>query len=398
MLLDYVTLLTAVGISAACLSVMIFVGWLMAPKDSFLLTCAFGGGLSGIGILIYGGYVIKPVPLIAVAAYVVMLTGMAMLAGSGYGFRTDRSPRRLIITTSLIACVFALPALALGYTGLGFIPVNLAMAALLFLTSGQYWGARHQAPTAVTSLCVLYSAVGVSFVLCAVMLGIDGRPVIEGAPQGWAEDLSLLIMIACVPGIGAITLALNQSRLARVHHRQAMTDPLSGLMNRRALFEAVGSRPLLGSTAIIVFDIDRFKAINDQHGHNAGDRVIALFATTLERHAAAGSMAARLGGEEFALVVPSTTADGAVRLTEAIRESFADASGTELNIEGLTCSVSAGIAFGVTHGEGFEQVLNEADHALYAAKNAGRDRFAVAEPRLASSGPIRMPSSRPSRP
>lgn len=381
MLLDYVTLLTAVGISAACLSIMIFVGWLMAPKDGYLLGCSAGGAISGLGLLVYGFYVANPVPLIAVVAFGVVLAGLSLLVGAGYRFRTDRSPHRMVLLLTLASWAIALPGLAVGYTGLGFVPVNLVVSALLLATAHQYWIARHQAPTAIASLCGLYSAIAGSFLACAFDLLKNGQPVLDTAPQGWAENLSLLVMIACIPGIGAVTLALNQARIARRHQLEAMTDSLTGLLNRRALFEATSGLAMAEGTAVIVFDLDRFKAINDRHGHAAGDRAIIAFGRAMTRHAPPPAIAARLGGEEFAVVLPVTTADGALRLADTIRHRFRE-SIREFDIEGLEGSVSAGIAF--AHGSSFEQVLNEADTALYAAKNAGRNRVVMADPRLAS--------------
>lgn len=382
MLLDYVTLLTAVGISAACLSIMIFVGWLMAPRDGYLLTCSAGGAVSGLGLLIYGFYVSHPIVLAAVVAFGTVLAGLSLLVAAGYRFRTDRPPHRVAIGLTLASWTLALPMLAIGYTGLGFVPINLTVSALLLLTAYQYWMARHQAPTAIASLCGLYTAIAVSFLACAFDLLKKGDWVIDTAPQGWAENLSLLVMIACIPGIGAVTLALNQARIARRHQVDAMTDAMTGLLNRRALFEAAGSPALAQGAAVIIFDIDRFKAINDEHGHATGDRVIILFARAVRDHAPPPAIAARLGGEEFAVVLPASSAKEALRAAERIRYRFRELA-EELTIAGLDASVSAGIAF--MNGTSFEQVLGDADRALYAAKNSGRDRVAMADPRVASS-------------
>ncbi|WAC26910.1 sensor domain-containing diguanylate cyclase [Ancylobacter sp. SL191] len=381
MLLDYVTLLAAVGISAACLSGMIFISWLMNPKDSFLLTCAAGGALCGAGLLLYGFYVVSPHELIAVPAFGTVMTGLAVLVGAGYRFRTHRSPRRLVIITAVLANLVALPALMAGYTGLGFVPVNFTAAALLFFIAWQYAGARSHAPTAISGLCALYAITGASFALCGLMVAIDGRPTLAAAPNGWAEDLSLLVMIACVPGIGAVTLTLNQTRLASELHRAAMTDSLTGLMNRRALFDALSAAPVAQETAVIVFDIDRFKSINDTHGHAVGDRVIETFAQAMMRDAPTGALMARLGGEEFALVTFAASADEALRLAEQICHAFTRRA-AGLGMAGFRSTASAGFAFGVAHGATFEQVLSEADKALYAAKRGGRNRVMSAEPRL----------------
>lgn len=381
MLLDYVTLLAAMGISTACLSGMIFISWLMNPKDSFLIHCAAGGALCGVGLLLYGFYVVSPHRSIAVLAFGTVMTGLAILVGAAYRFRTHRSPRRLVIITAILANIVALPALMAGYTGLGFVPINLTAAALLFFIAWQYAGARRHAPAAIAGLCSLYTITGLSFALCGILLAIDGRPTLPGAPTGWAEDLSLLVMIAAVPGVGGLTLTLNQTRLARELHRAAMTDSLTGLMNRRALFDALSIAPVAAETAVIVFDIDRFKSINDTYGHAIGDRVIETFAQAMTRDAPTGALIARLGGEEFALVTFASSADEALRLAEHICQTFTRRT-SGLGVAGFRSTASAGFAFGVAHGTTFEQVLNEADKALYAAKRGGRNRVMPAEPRL----------------
>ncbi|MCS0493651.1 GGDEF domain-containing protein [Ancylobacter sp. MQZ15Z-1] len=383
MLLDYVTLLTAVGISAACLSIMVFLAWLMAPRDAFLLTVSLGGAMCGLGLLLYGFYVANLQPIVATSAFSVIYCGLAMLVGAGHQFRTDRLPRWMVARHAIAANVIGLPMLAAGYTGLGFVPINLMVTFLLLAVIVQYWKARRQAPVIITSLCILYGLIAASFLLCALAILRDGRTVLPGAPGNWAEDLSLLVLIAVVPGIGALTLALTQARQVRRHRQDAMTDSLTGLLNRRALFDMFGLRPLPRETAVIVFDIDRFKSINDRHGHAVGDRVIALFAAALEMHLADGGAAARLGGEEFALVVPATTAEGSLHTAEAVRESFQRLV-NQLGLDGMGGTASAGIAFGMTHGAAFETVLSAADKALYAAKNAGRDCVMSAEPQIAS--------------
>jgi diguanylate cyclase (GGDEF)-like protein len=107
-------------------------------------------------------------------------------------------------------------------------------------------------------------------------------------------------------GIGALSLALNQGRLARHHRRDALTDPLTGLLNRRALFDMHGNVPVGAFTAVVVFDLDNFKAINDEFGHAAGDEVLRVFAAELAGNLRQTDVAARMGGEEFALVLKRT--------------------------------------------------------------------------------------------
>ncbi|HEY9212902.1 MAG TPA: GGDEF domain-containing protein [Ancylobacter sp.] len=381
MLLDYSSLLISVGFSALCLAALLFAVWVSARDDGFLLTTAAAAALIVGNIVLYSLYLAAPSPLRAAAAFVVLLVALSLLYGAAHQFRRDVSPIRPALAGATTLLV-AVPPTVLGYDGVGFALYNLCAAVLLVAAAREYWRGRAEARVAIAGLCLLYIFVAVSFALCAMVLVLDGKLVLDGPPSNWAENFNILAVIAGVPGVGAVTLALKQIRLAQAHKRDAMTDPLTGLLNRRALFDAFGDRPLPERTAVLVFDIDRFKSINDRHGHSVGDQVILAFASALNDCRKGPALAARLGGEEFALVVSSVTAESALRLAEEVREKFC-VSVERLAIDGLNCSASAGIAFGVTHGTSFESVLSEADKALYAAKNSGRDRVHSAELRLA---------------
>ncbi|MNV82337.1 putative diguanylate cyclase YedQ [compost metagenome] len=128
---------------------------------------------------------------------------------------------------------------------------------------------------------------------------------------------------------------------------------------------------------MIVFDIDRFKSINDRFGHSAGDEVLKLFAQDMLSEMVPAGSAARLGGEEFAMVVGEVMSGRAERIANAVRMRFA---ARDIAIDGklLRCTVSAGVSVGAPEGLPFETVLNLADGALYEAKDAGRDRVEIA--------------------
>ncbi|MDP3897405.1 MAG: GGDEF domain-containing protein, partial [Mesorhizobium sp.] len=221
-----------------------------------------------------------------------------------------------------------------------------------------------------------------SFLLCALVLVRDGQLVLGRAPDNWAEDLSLAIAIAGMSGIGALSLALNHWRLAQAHRRDAMTDSLTGLLNRRALFERHEHAEFGPFHAVVVFDLDRFKTINDQHGHAAGDAVLEVFARKVAAALRPGDSAARLGGEEFAIVMQRTLPERAAHLAEHIRATFA-ATPVETPSGPLLCTVSAGIAFGSAEKTSFARLLSLADRALYAAKDAGRNRVVADEFKIA---------------
>jgi diguanylate cyclase len=162
----------------------------------------------------------------------------------------------------------------------------------------------------------------------------------------------------------------------------AHTDPLTGLLNRRG-FDQQKQR-LCGVSAagftVLVIDIDHFKAINDAHGHLLGDRVIVAVANVLRSCVGERGPIARMGGEEFAVLLSHTSSAGGVELAERIRASVEHGkirrADTEETIGNVT--VSLGVA-SCGENEAFEGMLSRADTALYQSKTAGRNRVSVAE-------------------
>lgn len=162
----------------------------------------------------------------------------------------------------------------------------------------------------------------------------------------------------------------------------AVTDPLTGLLNRRALFnlmrqEMDREQRYQHGLALITFDIDHFKEVNDRYGHAAGDIVLQHVAAVTGKVIRHNDSMARYGGEEFVLVAPETDRAGALQLGERMREALRSA-GVALDYETLRVTASFGVAMLRPDDKEPEQILRRADRALYAAKAAGRDRV-VAE-------------------
>ncbi|MGO8050933.1 GGDEF domain-containing protein [Rhizobium leguminosarum] len=377
MMLDYNSLLLALGVSAACLAVTLMGSWLVRRSETVLLTATIGLVLVVSGIFVYSAYVNTPEKWLGVANFVLFHAGFATIWGAGKQFLTGRVSLLAIAIRALAAMVFSVVPMLSGYDGLAFIADNLAIALLLFATARQYWLARAEAPAPLLGIAVLYTLTAISFFLCAAVLISDGKLVLGHAPSNWAEDLSLAVCIAGMTGIGALSLALHQWRLAARHRLDAITDPLTGLLNRRALFDQYGARPMGTTTAVIVFDIDHFKSVNDRFGHATGDRVLNVFAGELSAHCRTGDTAARLGGEEFVLVLKEIMPGRAELTAERIRRAF-EAREIHIDDEVLTCTVSVGVAPGRSKSLDFDTMLSAADKALYVAKRAGRNRVELA--------------------
>ncbi|TBZ95836.1 GGDEF domain-containing protein [Rhizobium leguminosarum] len=377
MMLDYNSLLLALGVSAACLAVTLMGSWLVRRAETVLLTATVGLVLVVSGIFVYSAYVTTPEKWFGVGNFVLFHAGFATIWGAGRQFLTGHLSIRAIAVRALAAMIFSVVPMLSGYDGLAFIADNLAIALLLFATARQYWLARAEAPAPLLGITALYTLTAISFVLCATVLIADGKLVLGHAPSNWAEDLSLAVCIAGMTGIGALSLALHQWRLAARHRLDAITDPLTGLLNRRALFDQYGTRPMGTTTAVIVFDIDHFKSVNDRFGHAAGDRVINVFAGELSAHCRSGDTAARLGGEEFVLVLKEIMPGRAELTAERIRRAF-EAREIHIDDEVLTCTVSVGVAPGRSKSLDFDTMLSAADKALYVAKRAGRNRVELA--------------------
>ena len=166
-------------------------------------------------------------------------------------------------------------------------------------------------------------------------------------------------------------------RLAQAQS-EAMIDALTGLKNRRGLDRALEAGFHLEGAALLVIDIDHFKAVNDECGHLLGDKVIRAVAHALQSSIKGRDIAVRLGGEEFLVVLPETHLDGAITLAEQIRQSIARGRirRTDRNEYVGNITVSIGVARART-GEQLDDVLERADSAMYMAKREGRNRVVM---------------------
>jgi diguanylate cyclase (GGDEF)-like protein len=206
-------------------------------------------------------------------------------------------------------------------------------------------------------------------------------------PHDQAFDDSIWVTVFAVElvlyAVGTVFLIfmLVSERAVTAHKTAASVDPLTGMFNRRGFAEACarviereanGGRPV---TALI-FDIDHFKSINDRFGHPAGDEILKLFSAVVVNNLRISDLSGRIGGEEFAALLPCPIEEGVI-VAERVREAF-EASGIVCEEGPVDTTVSIGVAGGPA-GTELEVLLAAADTALYQAKRGGRNRVEAAE-------------------
>ncbi|MBL0140990.1 MAG: diguanylate cyclase [Betaproteobacteria bacterium] len=201
----------------------------------------------------------------------------------------------------------------------------------------------------------------------------------------WRRDMGVVVVLSSVLFAVAIGAAVmvdrawrHQRRVTRLLETQAHTDALTGLASRRHFFETaeaelVRSRRYDAPLSLLMLDIDHFKDVNDAHGHRAGDRVLRQLAATCREVLRTVDEVGRVGGEEFAILLPETAIEGAIEVAERLRVAIGNAEVTRDEGVPLRISVSIGVA-ALADGTNLDTLMSQADSALYDAKHHGRNQ------------------------
>jgi diguanylate cyclase (GGDEF)-like protein len=197
----------------------------------------------------------------------------------------------------------------------------------------------------------------------------------------WMTVLSFEALLFTI-SIAFILLAMAKERTEHRHKTASLIDPLTGVSNRRAFLQdseaqlkrqATDPRP----TAVMLLDLDNFKSINDRFGHAVGDKVLQMFAQIAGNCMRRMDLFGRLGGEEFAALLTDTSRERAMAVAEQIRTAFASAT-AEVDGRPVVATVSIGIVISYDAVLDISALLAQADHALYRAKDNGRNRVEIA--------------------
>ena len=303
--------------------------------------------------------------------------GMVWNAARVFHGRKPSLPGLVLGALAWIAAVMVLeskdPALRLTI-GAAIVAIYAA------LTAAELWSERRK------SLQRRWPAIAVPVLHGFVLL----LPILLGdllIPPGQKFDSSIWVMVFSIElvlyavGTVFVIFMLVSERTVTAHKTAASMDPLTGMLNRRGFAEACArviereagaGRPV----TVLIFDIDHFKSINDRFGHPAGDELLKLFSMLVVNSLRISDLSGRIGGEEFAALLPCPLEEG-VLAAERVREAF-EASGIVCEEGPVDTTVSIGVAGGPA-GTELEVLLAAADTALYQAKRGGRNRVEAAE-------------------
>lgn len=256
---------------------------------------------------------------------------------------------------------------------------STALGVIFLLAAGEF--ARQQGEPLVSRwpAAILLIVTGLGYLAwLPLTLTMPIQAVGEVYSSTWMPTVILVALLGRI-ALAFVVLAIVKERQEIQHRMFALTDALTGLPNRRALFESAqalaeeGPYMRGGPVSVLVFDLDHFKKINDTYGHRLGDRVLQLFSQTLSDTLDADCIVGRLGGEEFAAVLPGSTLAEATEQAEKVRVAFAEVAA---DIEGypVAGTVSVGVASHDDMACDIGALFHRADGALYTAKQAGRNR------------------------
>ena len=314
---------------------------------------------------------------LAVNAVGFVACGMVWNAARVFHRRKPNFPGLVLGAITWVTAVMTLDpeAHALRLTiGAGIVAIYAA------LTATELWSDRRkqlQRRWPAIAVPVLHGFV----LMLPILLGDILRPWDEKfASSIWVTMFSIELVLYAVGTVFVIFMLVSE-RTVTAHKNAASVDPLTGLFNRRGFAEAsarviereaVAGRPV----TVLIFDIDHFKGINDRFGHPAGDEILKLFSTVVVNNLRISDLSGRIGGEEFAALLPCSLEEG-VLVAERVREAF-EASDIIVEEGKVDTTVSIGVAGGPA-GTELEVLLAAADTALYQAKRGGRNRVETAE-------------------
>lgn len=358
---------------------LLLLSWLHHRSNKSLAQWAFAFFLGAVGIALIGARGRIPDAWSILAANALLTSAYGVMWQGVRTFEGRRSHPALIGAGAVIwltAC--AVPAFYAVGTARALLIMAISMAYSL-AAAAELWRGRSEPLPARWPLIVILIVHAATLPLRVPLVSaLNGGPQTHPLVVGSVIFETLLFCICGVYLLGS----LSKERLALRHEQTSLLDPLTGVANRRAFLgqgaKIIDRAEISGQpTALLLFDLDRFKSVNDQYGHATGDDLLRAFCRVATTKIRRTDLFARLGGEEFACLLPNASQSVAMAIAEEIRNDFAamkfDAGSTR-----LAGTVSVGMSATDRLNSDLPSLLIAADRALYRAKQEGRNRVVAA--------------------
>lgn len=376
--LDIMTMFATNSIGLFVFALVFAVAWWRQKEAVYWLSWAAANTILGLSLLLYmlapaNGHEAQFLPNCLLVAGFSLRWNAASLF---HGFSPSITP--LVLPVGLAAMLFVIPgeaAPAFVYGG-----INVILTVQGFCVALVFFRGRDEGLPSSWGLIAAYVLLAISFGVRALQgWGFDSD-VHSFLPHDAILKVHLLLATVHICASGAFALSIAYERGASNLREAAFRDPLTQLHNRRA-FQVEIEKVILANAndpiALAIFDIDHFKRVNDEFGHAAGDEALCLFSQVLQENLRPGDFSARVGGEEFVALMPSTSDLDAVVVAERIRETL-EARVINCGGQELRLTVSVGVSRVEAKVRPLDDVMRRADRSLYLAKERGRNRVELA--------------------
>ncbi len=383
-MLDEPTLLAVITLVALVLGIFLLAAWAQERSIRALAWWGTAYIIGGSAVSLWG--VEGANPILAPWVPNALLFAACGIVWSGARLFHGKSPRPVEICIGAAVWLAAMQAPAFAASDTARVVLSsLIIASYAFLTARELHSDRRRSGAGRRLALIVPLLHGMIF-LSPIAMTMIVPP--DASPGSWFVLLALEILLYVV-GTAFLVLVMAKERIVTIHRTAAMTDPLTGLFNRRAFFEAADAMIAKQSRAnapvsVLAFDLDHFKSINDRFGHAAGDDALRTFARTASATMRATDVLGRIGGEEFVAIIPGSTSDS-MMAAERVRAAY-EIAGREIAGHAMKSTVSIGTA-SATGPVNVNELLARADGALYRAKENGRNRVEPAEPLAAPATP-----------
>jgi diguanylate cyclase (GGDEF)-like protein len=381
--LDVNTLFLVTIYVEAILGLLLLFAWVQNTAITALAWWGFAHLLRAASVMLFGLYGSVSELISIDLANALLFTAFA-LTWTGARVFDHRRPRPVLLFGGAMLWLIAsrIPGFADSFDVRVLVSSGI-ITAYTWATAYEFWRGRSEPLVSRWPVIFMLFAHGSLYLLRTPFGDMlpwlpTGNQVFESV---WLTVLSFEALLFTI-AIAFILLAMAKERTEHRHKTASLVDPLTGVANRRAFLQdgeaqlkrqATDPRP----TAVMLLDLDNFKSINDRFGHAVGDRVLQIFADVASGCVRHIDLFGRLGGEEFAALLRDTTRERALAVAEQIRTGFAEAT-RQVDGRSVDATVSIGIVISHDAVLDLSALLAQADHALYRAKDSGRNRVEIA--------------------